>query len=325
MRAASYRHPGPADAVLRLVERPDPTPGPGEIRVRLAFSGINPSDVKARAGSASRLSAFDEVVPHSDGAGIVDAVGPGVSSARIGERVWVYNAQWERADGTAAEYVVLPQAQVVPLPDAVSLEAGASFGIPLLTACHAIDACGPVRERTVLIPGAAGNVGHYAVQLAKLGGARVIGVVSDPHKAQAARAAGADEVIDYRREDLVARVAALTGGRGADCIVEVNAPANAPHYGKLLGFGGKAVIYGSNAASVDVPFGPAILGFFTLHFFIVYRLPDNVFRRHIETLRPWLEAGALRPPAFETYALGSIASAHRRVEAGAPAKVLIQL
>ena len=160
MRAAIYNRRGPASEVLQIVERQLPQPGSGEVRVKLAFSGVNPSDVKSRAGVAARAGGFPEVTPHSDGAGVIDAVGDGVDSARIGERVWLFNGQWERPYGTAAEFITLPARQAVPLPNSVSFEVGASIGIPLMTALHAVQACGSLLGKTVLVPGAVGSVGY---------------------------------------------------------------------------------------------------------------------------------------------------------------------
>jgi len=325
MRAAIYRQPGPAHEVFELVERPEPQPAPGELRVRLAYSGVNPSDVKTRSGASRRGWGFAQTVPHSDGAGTVDAVGSGVDAAWLGRRVWVFNGQWERADGTAAEAIVLPVAQAVPLPDGVSFEIGASIGIPLMTAWHAVQCCGPLLGRSVLVPGAAGSVGLYATQLARLSGARVIALVSSGAKADVARAAGAHEVILYRSEDVAARVRALTDGRGADAIIEVDAAGNARHYGAWLAFGGKAVVYGSNAGDITLPFGPMISGFVSLTFFIVYRLPPQVLRDTTDGITRLLATGQLQHPTTAIFELADIAAAHRRVEAGADAKVLIRV
>lgn len=325
MRAAIYSAKGPAAQVLQVAQRPVPQPGVGEVRVKVAFSGVNPSDVKSRAGVASRTSAWPEVIPHSDGAGVVEAVGPDAPPALLGRRVWVFNAQWNRPHGTAAEYVVLPVHQVVPLPDAATLEAGASLGIPLMTAFHAVQACGSLLGRTVLVPGAAGSVGAYAAQLAALAGARVIGVVSSEAKAGRARACGAGEVVNYRQEDLAARVKALTGGRGADFIIDVDAASHAPLYGQLLAFGGKAVVYGSGRPQVGLPFGPMIQGFVSVYFFIVYSLPADLLRQTVEGVTGLLAAGKLRHPELALYGLEQIAAAHEQVERGADAKVLIRL
>ncbi|MEO7151629.1 MAG: NADPH:quinone reductase [Burkholderiaceae bacterium] len=325
MRAAVYEQQGPASEVLRVIEMPTPEPGPGEVRVRLAFSGVNPSDVKSRAGTSARPSLWARTIPHSDGAGMVDAIGPGAPEALRGRRVWTYNAQWQRADGTAAEFVCLPSAQVVPLADGIPLEVGASIGIPLMTAFHAIASCGSLLGQTVLVPGAAGSVGLYAVQLARRAGARVLASVSSDAKALIARAAGAAETIDYRREDLTERVRHLTGGQGADAVIDLDAAAHAPRYGELLCFGGRAVIYGSNAPQIALPFGPAIVNFLSLYCFIVYRLPPQALRETITGVTALLDDATLQHPALAVFGLDQIAQAHERVERGAQAKVLIRL
>ena len=325
MRAAIYKSTGPAAEVLKVEELPTPQPGVGEVRVKLAFSGANPSDVKSRSGASNRGWNFPVTIPHSDGAGVIDAVGAGVDAGFAGRRVWVYNGQWERAFGTAAQYIALPAAQAVPLPGSVSFEAGASIGIPLMTAFHAVAACGSLIGRTVIVAGAAGSVGHYATQLARIAGAHVIALISSEAKAAIAREAGAHETVNYREEDVAARIKALTGGRGASCIIDLDAAGNGKHYAAWLEFGGKAVIYGSNAKDVSVPFGPMISNFVTMYFFIVYRLPAQQLRETIAGITQLLEAGLLKHPEPAIYALEDIAAAHQRVEAGANAKVLIRL
>jgi NADPH2:quinone reductase len=325
MRAAVYRRKGAARDVLAVETRPVPAPAAGEVRVKLAYSGVNPSDVKSRAGAAGMAMPFEFVTPHSDGAGVVDAVGSGVTALSAGTPVWVYNGQWNRAQGTAAEYIVLPAAQAVPLPPGTSAEIGASLGIPLLTAFHAIDRCGALLGRTVIVFGAAGAVGHYATQLAALAGARVTAVVSSAEKAAMARAAGAAETIDYRAEDVSKRVAALTQKRGADFVIEVDASANVHRYADILAFGGTAVIYGSGAADIAVPFRPMLGKFATLYFFVVYALPPALLRRTVDGATALLAQGRLRHLPTAVYALDEIAAAHERVEQGANAKVLVKL
>ena len=325
MRAALYRRKGPARQVLVVEDLPSPEPGAGELRVRLACSGVNPSDVKSRAGLSNPAMDFDAIVPHSDGAGVVDAAGDGVAPDWIGRRVWVYNAQWGRALGTAAEAVVLPAAQVVPLPDDVAFEVGASVGIPLMTAWHAVASCGSLLGRTVLVPGAAGAVGQYATQLAVRAGARVIAAVSTEAKAARALALGADAAVRYRDEDVVQRVRALTGGRGVDAIVEVDAAANASRWAGLLAFGGKVVVYGSGQPTIPVPFRPLIVDFATLYFFIVYRLAGDERQRTLEGIDALLRLGALQHPPVQVHALADVAAAHEAVERGADAKVLLRL
>ena len=325
MRAAFYRTKGKAPEVLQIGEVPTPAPAHGEMRVRLAFSGVNPSDVKARAGISGAAMPFPQIIPHSDGAGVVDAVGAGVATDWIGRRVWVYNAQWERPQGTAAEFIVLPAAQTVALPDQVSFEHGASIGIPLMTAYHAIAACGELRERTVLIPGAAGAVGQYAVQLAKRNSARVIAAVSNEAKARQARAVGADVVVNYRSEDLVSQVRALTGGKGADFLIDVDAAVHAPRYGELLSFGGKAVVYGSGQGTIGMPFRPLIMNFVSVYFFIVYRLPAPLLEQTTTGITKLLQQDALKHSDTKVFPFEQVAAAHELVERGAQAKVLIRV
>ena len=228
MKAAYYEQTGPAERVLVVGDLPYPQPAADEVRVRLEWTGVNPSDVKARSGARGPTMPFPRVIPHSDGMGFIDAVGAKVDPARIGQRVWVWNAAWARPDGTAAGFVVLPQQQAVALPDNVAGEVGACLGIPALTAAHAVLTDGGVAGQRVLVAGGAGAVGHYAVQFAHLLGARqVITTVSSPAEAELARMAGADAVIDYRNENVAERVREATDGAGVDRVIEVDIAANA--------------------------------------------------------------------------------------------------
>ena len=325
MRAAIYTSKGPAAEVLRVVNKPVPEPSAGEVRVRVAFSGVNPSDVKSRSGVAARGAGYPEVTPHSDGAGTIDKLGAGVDAALMGRRVWMFNGQWERPFGTAADYIVLPASQVVPLPDGISFEVGASIAIPLMTAMHAVQACGSLLGKTVLVPGAAGSVGFYVTQLLSAAGARVIGIVSSDDKAKLAKSIGATDIVNYKTESLVERVQALTNGVGADAIIDVDAATHAPNYGSLLRFGGEAVVYGSNQPPVTMPFGPMILGFIRVYFFIVYKLPPHLMREVLDGVNAALSRPGFQHPSTAIYPLADIAAAHEQVERGANAKVLIQL
>ncbi len=317
MRAAFYERTGPAREVLQLAELPDPVPGAGELRVRLQWSGVNPSDVKSRAGLRSSVLAFPRIVPHSDGMGVVDAVGAGVDAARIGQRVWVWNAAWGRAFGTAAQAVVLPQAQAVPLPAGTPGEAGACLGIPALTALHALLLDGGVAGQTVLVAGGAGAVGHYALQFArKLGAAQVLATVSSAEKAALARAAGADGVIDYKTEDVAERVREATKGRGVDRIVEVDVAANAALDLQLVRPGGLWAVYGSGAPQFTLPFFPLITKNIGLRFFIVYNLDEADRARATTLLAAMLERGELIHQIAARLPLSEIAQAHEMVEQG---------
>lgn len=317
VRAAYYERTGPAGEVLRIDQAPVPEPGPGELRVRVAFSGVNPSDVKTRAGARGGQLPFPRIVPHSDGSGTVDAVGEGVDSCRVGERVWLWNAAWGRPHGTAAEYVVLPERQAVALPDGVSLETGACLGIPALTAYHAVHCHGGVDSQHVLVAGGAGAVGHAAIQVARAAGAaKLIATVSSAEKASIAAAAGADTTIDYRTEDVPARIGALTNGAGVDRVIEVALAGNIGTDLNAVRRDGLVVAYGSDAPDVTIPFFPAILGNLQLQFFIVYNLDEASRCQAIEGVNRLLAHGALRPRIAETLPLERIAEAHDRIESG---------
>lgn len=323
MKAAYYSSKGPAREVLIVGDLPDPVPQAGEVLVRIAHSGVNPSDVKSRSGITSPAMEFARVIPHSDGAGVIEAVGEGVSGQLVGQRVWTINGQWQRPSGTAAELIALPESQVAPLPENISTETGASLGIPLLTAWYAVHACGGLLGKTVLVYGATGAVGGYATQLAALSGARVIGVAGSTEKCQLASRLGAEWVINRNEQDVAASVREITGGKGVDAIIEVDAAANAGKYGELLKFGGDVIIYGSGAGVIEVPFRSMIVGFVSLRFFIVYNLPVPVRKAAIEVLTPLLVRGALQHPQVENFPLSEIAKAHERVESGANAKIII--
>lgn len=317
MKAAVYSRTGPARDVLTIAEKARPEPQPGEVRVRIVWSGVNPSDVKSRAGTRSNVLPYPQIVPHSDGAGVIDAVGEGVSVRRVGERVWIWNGAWARADGTAAEWIVVPAAQAVALPEGVALEVGACLGIPALTACHAVSVDGGVAGKRVLVAGGAGAVGHYAVQMARLAGAsQVIATVSSKDKAARAREAGADVVIDYRAEDLVERVREETQGLGVDCIIEVDFAANVEKDFAMIAPEGRIVVYGSASPEIRVPFVPAILKNVRLSFFIVYHLSGADRTTAIYRLHGWLQAGELQHAIALRLPLEQIAQAHEAVESG---------
>lgn len=317
MKAAFYERQGPAREVLQIGDVPDPRPAPGEVCVRIEWSGVNPSDVKSRGGMRGGGMPFARVIPHSDGAGVIVAVGDGVPAQRIGQRVWLWNAAWGRAHGTASERVCVAQAQAVPLPDGVSGEAGACLGIPALTALHAVLMDGGVVGKTVLVAGGAGAVGHYAVQMAsRLGAARVIASVSTPAKAELARAAGADDVVLYRNEPLAERVAALTGGKGADRILEVDVAANADADIAMLRPGGECVVYGSGKSPMPLPFFPLISKNIQLKFFMVYHLAPGDRARAVDVLTRMLSRNELQHNVATRLVLDEIAQAHELVERG---------
>jgi NADPH2:quinone reductase len=315
MRAAYYEQNGPADAVLKVAEVETPKPQPGEVRVKLATSGVNPSDVKSRLG-LTRKMAFPRVIPHSDGAGIIEAVGDGVSQSRIGERVWIWNGQWKRPYGTAAEFIVVPSAQAVRLPDKVSFEAGACLGIPAMTAFHAVELAGTTRETTLLVSGGAGSVSQYVIEFAKARGAKVLTTISSPEKAKIARDSGADQTINYKREDVGARVAELTDKRGVDAIIEMDIAANAKLIPSVLKPRGSVIIYGTGAMEATIPAQWCLVSSIRLQFFLVYEL-DATRRDHVvHGINRALEQGILSNRVADPFPLDKIVAAHQAVETG---------
>jgi NADPH:quinone reductase len=316
MKAAWYDRNGPAREVLQVGALPEPAPGPGEVLVRVHVSGVNPSDVKSRAGARGGM-AFPRIVPHSDGAGVIEAVGPGVDKARIGERVWLWNGQWRRPFGTAAERIAVPAAQAVRLPDGVDFEAGACMGIPAMTAEACLFSDGPLDGKTVLVTGGAGAVGHYAIQLAKWGGARVIATAGRAETVAACRDAGADLVIDYKRERVAERLRDATGGAGIDRVVEVEFGGNLETSLAAIKENGVIAAYASmGAPTPPLPFYPLMFKAVTLRLVLVYILSPEARRRSIANLTAALEAGALTHPLAGRFPLDDIARAHEAVEAG---------
>lgn len=315
MRAAYYEKNGAAREVLTLGEVETPRPGPGEVRVKLVTSGVNPSDVKARGG-ATRKIAFPRVIPHSDGAGEIDMVGDGVDRARVGERVWTWNGQWKRAFGTCAEYIVLPQAQAVRLPDHISFAAGACLGIPAMTAYHAVAVAGVDAGVTLLIAGGAGAVAHYAIQFAKARGATVITSVSSDAKAKIARDAGADHTINYEHEDVGARVMEIVGEDGVDAVIELDFAANAKLLPDVLRPRGTVVVYGTGAAYAEVPSFFFLVNAITLKFIFVYELTREERAAALSEITRLLEADRLIHNVASTLPLEDIVAAHEAVEQG---------
>jgi NADPH:quinone reductase len=326
MRAAWYERAGAARDVLEVGQMAVPEPGPGEVRVRVVVSGINPYDTKVRGGIFGPL-AFPRIVPHQDGAGVIDAVGADVSPSRLGERVWLYEAQLGRPFGTAAEYTVVPAGNAIRLPDPVSFSAGACLGVPAMTAHRCVFADGPVAGQAILVTGAAGGVGQYAVQFAKWGGATVIGTVSSAEKAELARSIGADYVINYRDEDVAARVQAITGGAGVDRIVEVAFGANLAVGLEVLKTNGVIATYSSDASLTPVvPFGQLLGKDVTVRFMLVLVMGGAAHEAAIRDITTALEAGLLHSVAVQRFDLAGIAAAHEAVETGHTAgKVLIDL
>lgn len=334
MRAIVYTSTGGPE-VLRLVERAIPEPGAGEVRVRVAVSGVNPTDWKSRTGGAL---AFGEAVPNQDGAGTVDAVGPGVELS-VGQRVWIWEAAWQRLNGTAQEHVVVPEDQAVPLPDGASFDVGASLGIPALTAhrCLTVADGGPDRlrpgaldGRTILVAGGAGAVGHAAIQLARWGGANVLTTVSSEAKAALARAAGAGHVINYRAQDAEAAIKEVAPD-GVDVIVEVAPAANAGLDSAVLAPHGTVAIYANNSGDqMVIPVRPNMTANARFQFVLVYRVPQSAKSNAVADVSAALAAGALPVGAgaglpLHRFALEDTGRAHAAVEDGVVGKVLIDV
>ena len=313
MRVACYSAPGAAREVLKIADRPIPVPLPDEVLVRVHASGVNPSDVKTRK---SGPLAFPEIIPHSDGAGVIEAVGRNVDSRRVGERVWIWNAAWRRANGTAAEYVTLPSRQAVRLPDHTSFETGACLGIPALTAHRAVHFCGDVRGLALLVAGGAGAVGHYACQMAAAAGATVIATVSSDVKAAQALEAGAAHVINYRHDSIADRVHQIVGPKGVDRVLEVDLAANAAGYTGYLKHGGCAIVYGSGDWATTLPLRNWLVHGVTASFFIVYELSDEVRESAVADITQWLERNRLIHRIAARMSLEEIALAHEAVESG---------
>lgn len=316
MRAVWYEKFGPADDVLIVGEMDTPVPGPGEVLVRVHVSAVNPSDVKLRAGARpGAVMGFPRVVPHSDGAGVIEAVGEGVDPARIGARVWLWNAGWQRAFGTAAEYVALPSAQACDLPDAATFEAGACFGIPAMTAWYALFGDGAdLSGQTVLVTGGAGTVGRYACQMAALAGARVITTVSSAEKGAHSTA---ETWVNYRETDVVEAVRDLTDGAGVDRIVEVDFGVNQATALEVIRPGGVIAAYASAGDMTPaLSFYPFMFKNVTLRMLIVYQISPEDHRRGAAQLKAWLEAGALSHSVEVIGDLSCTAEAHDRVAGG---------
>jgi NADPH2:quinone reductase len=318
MKAAYFEKYGPAAEVLQVGERETPKPGPGEVRVRLYASAVNPSDVKKRAGSQPAGIEQGYVIPHSDGAGVIDAVGDGVPKSRIGERVWVYQAQYQRRFGTATEYVTLPAVRAVPLPENVDFPTGACLGIPAMTAHRCVFADGDVRGQTVLITGAGGRVGYYAVQWAKSAGAHVIATASRDETLQHARNAGADSVLNYRTDDVPQSVLELTNGAGVERVIDVEFGANLATTLKLIRANGVIATYSSTQVrEPELPFYSLMFKDITVRFVLVYTMPETAKQQAAEDITRFLQTEKLKHRVAERHPLANIARAHETIEQGA--------
>lgn len=315
MKAVWYEATGAAKDVLQFGDLPSPDPAPGEVLVRVKTSGVNPSDVKSRAGLRGPIP-FPRVIPHSDGAGIIEAVGEGVDASRLGERVWIWNAAWRRAFGTCSELMAIPSAQAVRLPENTGFDAGACLGIPASTAYHGVFSDGPVDGQTILVTGGAGAVGHYAIQFAKYGGATVLTTVSGDTKAAHAKTAGADHIINYKTESVRDNVMDLTQGAGVDRVIEVEFGGNLADVAPVLKDGAVIATYGSMAdPNPALPFYNLMFKNVTLRMYLVYLLSDAARKRTVEGLNAALASGKISHAIAKRIALADAADAHETVEA----------
>ncbi len=312
MKAAFYTTQGLAADTIQIGTQPTPTPAAGEVLVRLKSSGANPSDVKSRAGS--RPMPFPTIIPHSDGAGVVEAVGEGVDPSRINQNVWLWNAQWQRPFGTAAEYIALPSDQAVQLPDTTSFNEAACLGIPAMTAYRTVFADGPVEGLKILVSGGAGSVSRYAIQMAKLGGAEVITTVSSEEKADYARAAGADHTVNYRDANAAEQILDLTGG-GTHRAIELELGVNITLLTEVMRPNGIIAAYGSaQSFTPEIPFIQMMFKDLTLRAILVYILTAEARAETLSGLNKMLQSGSLSHAIGATIPLEDTAKAHELVE-----------
>lgn len=339
VRAIEYTVTGDPD-VLTLVDKPVPDPGPGEVRVRVHRSGVNPTDWKSRRGNEAGTAVAPPQVPNQDGSGVVDAVGQGVEAALLGLRVWIWEAAHLRpAGGMAQEYAVVPARQVMLLPDAASFDLGASLGVPFLTAhrCLTVTEDGPTRlgpgtleGRTVLVAGGAGAVGNAAIQLARWSDAIVITTVSNPEKGNLAARAGANNVIEYTHEDVSAEVRAMAPD-GVNTIVEVAPAMNAALDAEVLARHGSVAVYANNGGStLEVPVRPSMVPNARWQFVLIYNAPETWRARALEDVAAAVLDGAVRVGdeaglPLHHYSLEETSQAHAAVENAAVGKVLIDV
>jgi NADPH:quinone reductase len=322
MRAALYNQTGPAHEVIRVEDVERPEPGPGEVRVKIEASGVNPTDWKARAGITPRpIDGFQ--IPHHDGAGVIDAVGAGVDPRRTGQRVWTWLAAAGRPWGTAAEWSVVPDRQAVPLPAGVSAELGASLGVPAMTAHRCLFADGPVEGQTILVAGGAGAVGHFAIELARHAGARVAATVSGPRKAELAAQAGASLVVNYREPGAADQILAFAGDRGVDRVIELALGANLALDLDVIGPHAQIVTYAAEPQDPVLPVRACMTANVTLRFVLLYGVPGEALEQAARDITTALTDGALTALPVTAFPLEETTAAHEAVAGGAVGKVLV--
>ena len=317
MKACWFDAFGAAQKVLKQGDWPTPEPGSGEVLVRLHTTGVNPSDVKKRAGAFPDLLDAGPVIPHSDGAGVITAVGNGVPDSRIGERVFVYQAQYARQCGTAAEFVALDSLRAPVLPDNTSFEVGACIGIPIMTAHRCVFADGPVADQLILVTGGAGRVGHYAIQWAHRAGARVIATASNEQDAAACREAGAEAVVNHREPDWGNAVLDLTGGQKLDRVIDVEFGANLPELLQCVRIGATIATYSSTVVPEPaLPFRTMMFMDLAVRMVIVYAMPEEAKAQAVADTQAALTEGSLEHRIAETLPFDQMAKAHEIIEEG---------
>lgn len=317
MKAAWFEKFGAATDVLEVGDLAAPVAGQGEVLVRVIASGVNPSDVKKRAGSFPNLLDDGYVIPHSDGAGVIEAVGEGVSAERIGERVWVYQAQYGRRFGTAAEYVALDAKRAVRLPDEASFDVGACLGIPAMTAHRCVFADGEVKGQTILVTGGAGRVGHYAIQWALMGGARVLATASSEADADSCRAAGANAVVNHRESGWSRQVLEANGGERVDRVIDVEFGANLPEVLQCIRTSGVIATYSSmQVAEPKLPFFQMLYMDLNIRIVIVYAMPEAAKEHAAADINSALANERLIHRVAHVVPLDEIARSHELIENG---------
>jgi len=317
MKAAWFEAFGDASTVLTVGEMETPRAGEGEVLVKLHASGVNPSDVKKRAGAFPDLLDGGPVIPHSDGAGVITAVGDGVDSALIGQRVFVYQAQYGRRFGTAAEYVALPVERAPVLPEEASFEVGACIGIPIMTAHRCVFADGDVAGQLVLVTGGAGRVGYYAIQWLRLAGAEIVATASNEEDQALCRSLGADHVVNHRDQNWGDDVLTVTGGRKVDRVVDVEFGASLPEVLKCIRIGGVIATYSSTVVPAPtLPFRDMMFMDLTVRMVIVYAMPEAAKEQAVRETAAALAEGKLEHRIAHSLPLSQIARSHELIEQG---------
>ena len=327
MRSIVYSKFGPAKEVLEQKDVPIPNPVKGEVLVEIRFSGANPSDAKSRAGSRPGVTKpqFDQIIPNSDGSGIITSVGPGVDKERVGQRVWIWNGQWQRPNGTAAAYISLPSEQAVLMPDNMSFETGACLGIPGLTAAYCTLGDGKLKGKTVFISGGAGAVGHNCIQLAKWAGAKIIATGSEARFDHISNA-GADHILDYRDPDLAKKVLEISPS-GVDRAIEVEFGENVNLLHQITKANGSISLFGGAKNMNPVfPFGPYLFKALKINIALIYILPEEDRKLAIRYLHEAHNDGALNTAIGKIFKLEDCADAHdATLEPGRTGSVLIKV